>query len=84
MRAYRFDSFESLDELRIREEPDPRPQRGEVLVRVHAVSLNFRDLAILRGAIRARPSRACSRSATRPARWWRWARASGPLRSAIG
>jgi NADPH:quinone reductase-like Zn-dependent oxidoreductase len=49
MRAYRFDSFDSLDELRMREEADPRPQRGEVLVRVHAVSLNFRDLAMLRG-----------------------------------
>lgn len=49
MRAYRFDSFASLDELRLREEPDPTPQRGEVLVRVHAVSLNFRDLAMLRG-----------------------------------
>lgn len=49
MRAYRFDSFDSLDELRLREEPDPQPQRGEVLVRVHAVSLNFRDIAMLRG-----------------------------------
>ncbi|WP_309646054.1 NAD(P)-dependent alcohol dehydrogenase [Phenylobacterium sp.] len=49
MKAYRFDSFDSLDELRLRDEPDPRPQRGEVLVRVHAVSLNFRDLAMLRG-----------------------------------
>lgn len=49
MKTYRFDSFASLDELRMREEADPRPQRGEVLVRVHAVSLNFRDLAMLRG-----------------------------------
>lgn len=49
MQAYRFDSFGSLDELRLRDEPDPRPQRGEVLVRVHAVSLNFRDLAMVRG-----------------------------------
>jgi len=49
LRAYRFDSFDSLDELRVRDEPDPAPQRGEVLVRVHAVSLNFRDLAMLRG-----------------------------------
>ena len=49
MRAYRFDSFDSLDDLRLREEPDPTPQRGEVLVRVHAVSLNFRDIAMLRG-----------------------------------
>jgi NADPH:quinone reductase-like Zn-dependent oxidoreductase len=49
MKAYRFDSFDSLDELRVREEADPAPQRGEVLVRVHAVSLNFRDIAMLRG-----------------------------------
>lgn len=49
MKAYRFDTFDSLDALRLREEADPRPQRGEVLVRVRAASLNFRDLAILRG-----------------------------------
>ena len=49
MRAYRFDSFDSLDALRMREEGDPAPQRGEVLVAVRAVSLNFRDLAMLRG-----------------------------------
>lgn len=49
MRAYRFDSFEDLSALRLREEADPAPQRGEVLVRVRAVSLNFRDIAILRG-----------------------------------
>lgn len=49
MRAYRFDNFDSLDGLRMRDEPDPRPQRGEVLVRVRAVSLNFRDIAIVRG-----------------------------------
>jgi alcohol dehydrogenase len=49
MKAYRFDSFDSLDELRVREEADPRPQRGEALVRVRAVSLNFRDIAMLRG-----------------------------------
>jgi alcohol dehydrogenase len=49
MKAYRFDSFESLDALRVREEPDPRPQRGELLIRVRAVSLNYRDIAMLRG-----------------------------------
>ena len=49
MKAYRFDSFDGLDELRLRDEADPRPQRGEVPVRVRAVSLNVRDLAILRG-----------------------------------
>ena len=49
MRAYRFDTLDGLDALRLREEADPRPQRGEVLVRVRAVSLNFRDLAMPRG-----------------------------------
>ena len=49
MKAHRFDSFDSLDALRLHEDIDPRPQRGEVLVRVHAVSLNYRDLAMLRG-----------------------------------
>ena len=49
MKAYRFDSFDNLDALRLREEADPAPQRGEVLVKVQAVSLNFRDLAMLRG-----------------------------------
>ena len=40
MEAYRFDS---LDELRVRDEPDPRPQRGRLLIKVHAVSLDFLD-----------------------------------------
>lgn len=49
MRAYRFESFESLDALRAFDAPDPAPARGEVLVRVRAVALNYRDIAILRG-----------------------------------
>lgn len=48
MKAYRFDEL-NLDHLRLREEADPRPQRGEVLVRVRAVSLNFRDIAMVLG-----------------------------------
>jgi alcohol dehydrogenase len=56
MKAYRFDSFDSLDALRMREEPDPRPQRGELLIRVRAVSLNYRDIAVVRGRY-PRPSR---------------------------
>ena len=35
--------------FRVRDEDGSRPQRGAVLVRVHAVSLNFRDIAMLRG-----------------------------------
>jgi NADPH:quinone reductase-like Zn-dependent oxidoreductase len=49
MKAYRFDDSNSLDTFRMKEEEEPRPQRGELLVRVHAVSLNFRDIAMVRG-----------------------------------
>ena len=49
MKTYRFDDFTSLDDLRIHDETEPQPQRGELLVRVQAVSLNFRDVAMLRG-----------------------------------
>ena len=48
MKAYRLHDFTGLDDLKLREEDTPHPQRGEVLVRVHAVSLNFRDIAMLR------------------------------------
>ena len=48
MKAYRLDDFTSLDDLRLREEAKPQPQRGELLVRVRAASLNFRDLAMVR------------------------------------
>ncbi|WP_374575724.1 NAD(P)-dependent alcohol dehydrogenase [Phenylobacterium sp.] len=49
MLAYRFDDPNSLDALRAREEPAGEPQRGEVLVRVRAVSLNYRDIALILG-----------------------------------
>ncbi len=49
MKAYRFDTLNGLEDLRVREEPDPRPQRGELLIRVHAVSLNYRDIAMVFG-----------------------------------
>lgn len=46
MRAVEAAAF-SIDALRLVERPVPRPRRGEILVRVHAASLNYRDLAIL-------------------------------------
>ena len=45
MRVYRPESGRLVQ----REEPVPEPQRGEVLVRVRATSLNYRDLLILDG-----------------------------------
>jgi NADPH:quinone reductase-like Zn-dependent oxidoreductase len=49
MKTYRFDALTSLDDLTLHDEPIPLPQRGEVLVRIHAVSLNFRDLSLILG-----------------------------------
>lgn len=48
MRACQFSSF-GLDALEFVERPTPTPGPGEVLVRVRAISLNHRDLMILRG-----------------------------------
>jgi alcohol dehydrogenase len=45
MRVYRFDALTSIDDLTPHDEQIPEPQRGEVVVRVHAVSLNYRDIA---------------------------------------
>jgi NADPH:quinone reductase-like Zn-dependent oxidoreductase len=48
MRALEAREF-SLDALRVVERPIPRPRRGEILIRVRAASLNYRDLVILTG-----------------------------------
>jgi NADPH:quinone reductase-like Zn-dependent oxidoreductase len=48
MRAVEAGGF-SLDSLRAVERPIPHPRRGEILVRVRAASLNYRDLAVLGG-----------------------------------
>ena len=48
MHVWQFASF-GVDSLQFVERPTPRPGAGEVLVRVHAVSFNFRDLLMIRG-----------------------------------
>ncbi len=48
MKAVQAPAF-SLDQLRIVQRPVPVPRRGEILLRVKAASLNYRDLAILAG-----------------------------------
>ena len=40
-----------LNNLEIVERPDPKPQRGEVLVRWHATSLNYHDYLVAVGGI---------------------------------
>ena len=48
MRAWQISSF-GVDSLEFAERPTPQPGPGEVLVRVRAVSLNFRDLRMVKG-----------------------------------
>src|SRR5438270_13712803 len=49
MRAYRIDSFGSVDGVVQGSRDDPRPGTREILVRVRATSLNYRDLMVLKG-----------------------------------
>lgn len=46
MKAYRFDKGGTIDDLMIIERDIPRPKDGEVLVRMRAASLNFRDILV--------------------------------------
>lgn len=41
-----------LDKLAIETRPDPAPKAGEILVRVHASSLNYHDYAVAAGVIK--------------------------------
>jgi len=49
MRIYRLQKVGSIDGLVASEEKIPTPGVGEVLVKVHASSLNFRDFVIVNG-----------------------------------
>jgi NADPH:quinone reductase-like Zn-dependent oxidoreductase len=50
MRAYELTAgSSSIDALRRCERPDPKPGTAQILVRIQAVSLNYRDLMIARG-----------------------------------
>jgi NADPH:quinone reductase-like Zn-dependent oxidoreductase len=49
MRAYEIRNGFGMEYLHPVERPDPEPGVGEVLVAVRAVSLNFRDLLVIKG-----------------------------------
>ncbi len=49
MRAYQLTSTDGIDALRAVELPMPTAQHGQVVVRLHAASLNYRDLLIATG-----------------------------------
>jgi alcohol dehydrogenase len=49
MEAYRIERFGSIDGIVLQSSENPRPGRKEVLMRVRASSLNYRDLMVLKG-----------------------------------
>ena len=49
MRAYEIPAADGLESWRAVERPRPEPGRGQVLVRMQAASLNFRDILIATG-----------------------------------
>jgi hypothetical protein len=49
MEAYRIDRFGSVGGIVLRSSEDPRPGLKEILMRVRASSLNYRDLMVLKG-----------------------------------
>jgi NADPH:quinone reductase-like Zn-dependent oxidoreductase len=49
MKLYEIRETKGVDSLTLIEREVPKPAPGEVLIRVHAVSLNYRDLLIVQG-----------------------------------
>ncbi len=49
MRAYQIPKPEGIESLVLREAATPKPGRGQVLVKMRAASLNYRDLMVLTG-----------------------------------
>ncbi len=50
MKIYEIREAKGIDSIQPAERPDPEPGHGEVLIRLKAASLNYRDLAVARGA----------------------------------
>lgn len=50
MRAYELQNKQGLDALTLVERPDPKPGPGQVVLKMGATSLNYRDLLMVKGA----------------------------------
>ena len=51
MKAYEIGTSGEIDALKIVERPTPTPGHGQVVVRMRATSLNYRDLVIAKGGL---------------------------------
>jgi len=49
MKTYEIQSDAGIDSLTLVERPEPKPGWGQVLIRVRATSLNYRDLIVVQG-----------------------------------
>jgi NADPH:quinone reductase-like Zn-dependent oxidoreductase len=49
MKAFQLQAYNSLDELKLIDLPEPSVSKNDVLVRIRANSINYRELLILRG-----------------------------------
>ncbi len=49
MKTYEIQSDAGIDSLTLVERPEPQPGWGQVLIRVRATSLNYRDLIVVQG-----------------------------------
>lgn len=50
MKAYEIQSSAGLDALALVDRPEPKPTAAQVLIKVKATSLNYRDLLVAEGA----------------------------------
>src|ERR1051326_6663086 len=49
MKVYEVQNSFGIDSLKITEKPEPKPGLGQVLLRMRAWSLNYRDLLVVKG-----------------------------------
>jgi NADPH:quinone reductase-like Zn-dependent oxidoreductase len=55
LKTYHIEKFGSPDGLALRTHDDPKPEPEEVVVRMRANSLNYRDLMVIKGLYRSAP-----------------------------
>ena len=55
MKALRCNAFGPIDTLQVQDIPSPSPAAGEVLVDVHAASINFPDALMVQGLYQVKP-----------------------------